>query len=394
MPLPLLLSTILALAPPQQPTLVAILPTQKAIDLLNAGKVGEAMDQLDQAIARDPKDPQPFWIKAQVHRELAKQTRGWAAAWHKECAEESAEAMLDLGLEKEAATNAMMLLQHLRDEERPIPTEPSPAARKAFNEGEAAFAKQDWTAARKGYQQALKESPAFALAALYVGDSYYAEKRMEEAIPWFRTAAGLNPHDPRAWRYMADAQSALGRKKEAEATMIAAVQVFPANRASWQPLAWHRAAEGRRMNRLAFKPGVTVEWDKDGKQQIGVQASPEDPQAQAIWMILAGAILDTITSEINPGQGKVPTDLRTRFQQERFFWEIALKAYAEACQAAKAEPKDRVLRQFLAFQKDGQLDAAIFLLRYREAFRPDYEAWRKAHPGAIQVFLDCYNIRP
>lgn len=394
MPLPLLLPAILALAPPQQPALVAVLPTQKAIDLLNAGKVAEAMDHLNQAIARDPKDPQPFWIKAQVHRELAKQTKGWAAAWHKECAEENAEAMLDLGLEKEAATNAMMLLQHLRDEERPIPAEPSPAAKKAFDEGEAAFGKQDWNAARKGYQQALKESPTFALAALYVGDSYFAEKRMEEAIPWFRTAAGLNPHDPRAWRYMADAQSALGRKKEAEATMIAAVQVFPVNRASWQPLAWHRAAEGRRMTRLAFKPGVTVAWDKDGKQQIGIQSSPEDPQAQTTWMLLASAILDTITLETKSDQGKAPADLHSRFQQERLFWEIGLKAYAEACQTAKTEPKDRILRQFLTFQKDGQLDAALFLLRYREAFRPDYEAWRKAHPGAVQAFLDRYNIRP
>jgi tetratricopeptide (TPR) repeat protein len=394
MPLPFLPPAILALAPPQQPALVAVLPTQKAIDLLNAGKVAEAMDQLDQAIARDPKDPQPFWIKAQVHRELAKQTRGWAAAWHKECAEENAEAMLDLGLEKEAATNAMMLLQHLRDEERPVPAEPSSEARRAFDEGEAAFGKQDWNAARKGYQQALKESPTFALAALYVGDSYFAEKRMEEAIPWFRPAADLNPHDPRAWRYMADAQSALGRKKEAEATMIAAVQVFPANRASWQPLAWHRAAEGRRMTRLAFKPGVTVDWDKDGKQQIGIQASPEDPQAQTIWMLLASAILDTITLETKSDQGKASAGLRSRFQQERLFWEIGLKAYAEACQNAKTEPKDRVLRQFLVFQKDGQLDAAIFLLRYREAFRPDYEAWRKAHPGAVQAFLDRYNIRP
>lgn len=394
MPLPFLLPAILVLAPPQQPALVAVLPTQKAIDLLNAGKVSEAMDQLDQAIARDPKDPQPFWIKAQVHRELAKQTKGWTAAWHKECAEENAEAMLDLGLEKDAAANAMMLLQHLRDDERPVPAEPTPAAKKAFEEGEVAFGKQDWAAARKGYQLALKESPTYALAALYVGDSYYAEKRMEDAIPWFRTAADLNPHDPRAWRYMADAQSALGRKKEAEATMVAAIQVFPANRASWQPLAWHRAAEGRRMNRLAFKPGVTVDWDKDGKQRIGIQASPEDPQAQTTWLLLASAILDTITSETKPGQGKAPADLRSRFQQERFFWEIALKAYAEACQAAKTEPKDRVLRQFLVFQKDGQLDAALFLLRYREAFRPDYEAWRKAHPGAVQAFLDRYNIRP
>jgi len=58
------------------------------------------------------------------------------------------------------------------------------------------------------------------------------------------------------------------------------------------------------------------------------------------------------------------------------------------------EPRDRILRQFLTFQKDGQLDAALFLLRYREAFRPDYESWLKAHPGAAEAFLNKYNLRP
>jgi tetratricopeptide (TPR) repeat protein len=394
MPFPLLVPAILAMAPPQQPAVVPILPTQKALDLLKEGKVGEALGQLDQAIARDPKDPQPLWIKAQVHRELAMQTKGWASAWNRECAEESAEAILELGLNKESMAGALVLLQHLRDDERPAPAEPSALAKKAFDEGEAAFHKQDWSAARAGYEKALKESPGYAVAALYIGDSYFAERRLEESIPWFRKAAGLNPADPRPWRYLADAQAALGRKKEAETTMIEAIQIFPGNRASWQPLAWHRAAEGRHMTRLAFKPGVTVGWDKDGKQTVGIQSSPADPHAQAVWMLLAGSILDTISIEEKPGGEKGGAALRSRFQQERFFWDLALKSYAEACRSANQEPKDRILRQFLKFQQDGQLDAAIFLLRYREAFRPDYEAWRKSSPGAVQAFLDRYNIRP
>ena len=45
MPFPLLAPAILALAPPAMPPMAPILPVQKAIDLLNAGKVGEALDQ-------------------------------------------------------------------------------------------------------------------------------------------------------------------------------------------------------------------------------------------------------------------------------------------------------------------------------------------------------------
>lgn len=397
MPLPFLVPAILALAPPATPPLAQItpiLPTQRAIDLLKDGKVGEALDQLNKAIARDPKDGQPLWIKAQVYRELANQTKGWPAAWYRECAEEAGEAMLEVpGLERNAAANIMAFLQHLRDDERPVPPEPTQAAVKAFNAGEIAFAKGAWVEARAGYGLALKESPTFALAALDMGDTYFSEQRMEEAIQWFRKATELNPAEPRAWRYMADAQVKLGQVKAAEATMISAIRIFPANRTSWRPLAQHRESQGRRMTRLAFTPGVNVGWNKDGSQTIGLNESPSDPQAQNAWFLLSTAILDNI-SVSTTGDTKPEDVLKTRFQQERFYWNVALQAYADGCQKAKVEPKDPVLRQFINFQKDGQLDAAIFLLRYREAFRPDYEAWQKANPAAIEAFLNRYNIRP
>jgi len=397
MPLPFLVPAILALAPPATPPLAQItpiLPTQKALELLKEGKVGDALDQLNKAIARDPKDAEPLWIKAQVYRELANQAKGWPRAWYRECAEEAAERLLDLpNLARNTAGNAMFLLQNLRDDERPAQPEPTQAAIKAFNAAEVAFEKKAWDEARAGYGQALKESPSFALAALDMGDTYFAEHRMEEAIRWFRKATELNSTDPRAWRYLADAQITTGNVKEAEATMISAIRVFPANRASWRPLALHRESQGRRMTRLAFAPGVKVEWNKDGSQTIGLDESPSDPQAQNAWFLLSTSILDTI-SVVATGDTKPDEVLKTRFQQERFYWVVALQAYADGCQKAKVEPKDPILRQFLTFQKDGQLDAAIFLLRYREAFRPDYEAWQKANPEAIETFLNRYNIRP
>lgn len=118
---------------------------------------------------------------------------------------------------------------------------------------------------------------------------------MDEAIRWFRRAAELDPSDPRAWRYMADAQAKAGQTKEAEATMIAAIRVFPANRASWYPLVQLRRSQGHPMSRLRFRPGVTVSWTPEGKQILGLAQEPADPQAQTVWMLLAGAILDEIS---------------------------------------------------------------------------------------------------
>jgi hypothetical protein len=65
-----------------------------------------------------------------------------------------------------------------------------------------------------------------------------------------------------------------------------------------------------------------------------------------------------------------------------------------ATRDAKQPIRDRILAQFLRFKKDGRLDAALFLLQYREAFRPDFEAWKKRNPQAIRAFIVDYGIRP
>jgi hypothetical protein len=37
---------------------------------------------------------------------------------------------------------------------------------------------------------------------------------------------------------------------------------------------------------------------------------------------------------------------------------------------------------------------ALLLLRYKEAFRPDFEAWKKRNPQAIRAFIQDYGLRP
>ena len=47
--------------------------------------------------------------------------------------------------------------------------------------------------------------------------------------------------------------------------------------------------------------------------------------------------------------------------------------------------------QALRFHKAGQLTAAVFRLLYREAYRPDFEAWTKTEPAAIKGFIDTFQ---
>jgi len=112
-------------------------------------------------------------------------------------------------------------------------------------------------------------------------------------------------------------------------------------------------------------------------------------------MVLVASVMDEIAvEEKGSGTGDGGPVLKTRFQQELFIWDLAMTRLEQASQEKKQEPKDRILRQFLQFKREGQLETALFLLRYKEAFRPDFEAWKKKNPGGIAAFINRYGIRP
>ena len=48
----------------------------------------------------------------------------------------------------------------------------------------------------------------------------------------------------------------------------------------------------------------------------------------------------------------------------------------------------------LAFDVAAELEEAIFLLLYKEAYRPDFEAWKTAHPQAIPDFAEKWRLMP
>jgi hypothetical protein len=41
-----------------------------------------------------------------------------------------------------------------------------------------------------------------------------------------------------------------------------------------------------------------------------------------------------------------------------------------------------------------QLETALLLLEYKESYRAEFEAWKKAHPDGIRKFIDTYALQP
>ena len=94
-------------------------------------------------------------------------------------------------------------------------------AQAAMMEGEAAFARRDFAAARDAYKKALRLDPGLYAAALFVGDTYFAEGRLAPARTWFARAVTIDPDQETAHRYLGDAFAKSGQIDEGDADITA-----------------------------------------------------------------------------------------------------------------------------------------------------------------------------
>src|ERR1044071_3499721 len=100
----------------------------------------------------------------------------------------------------------------------------------AMKEGEAAFAKGEFSKALESYQRALLLDPTLYEAALYVGDVYFKTADQIKASEWFARAVAINPDRETAYRYWGDSLMKQGKVTEAGEKFVEAYIAEPYNR--------------------------------------------------------------------------------------------------------------------------------------------------------------------
>ncbi|BDU73193.1 tetratricopeptide repeat protein [Mesoterricola silvestris] len=367
---------------------------EEAVRKFGSGDLNGGLGLLDAAQKAHPRDSKPHWLRAQVLLAIAAKSGPVAAGWYRCRAEDELESVyLAPGGSNDDRSTLQVLLDDLHGRDYPDVGSRHPKAREAFKEAETFFGAKDYAKARTAYARALAQDPGFVLAMLYMGDTYHGDIGDPEALAWYRRAAQAQPNYPRAWRYLSDACIAAGQRREAEEALMARVASHPGNRLLWLKLADLRAQGGRPMRKLDFVPPFVPGWDKDGKLSLKATNHFLDFAGKEIWPVLLAGSLGAVKVEAKSAGQEAPP-VGTPFQREIFFWTAALQALDAEARRTGEPPRDRILGEFLRFRKDGQLEAALFLLRYQEAFRPEFEAWKKAHPGAVQAFIRDYGYRP
>jgi len=75
-------------------------------------------------------------------------------------------------------------------------------------------------------------------------------------------------------------------------------------------------------------------------------------------------------------------------------WKAAMNVADEIAANGGEALTDPGLIAMHTLAKADQLEAALLILRYKESYRPEFEAWKKAHPNGIRKFVDTWGLQP
>jgi tetratricopeptide (TPR) repeat protein len=356
-----------------------------------AGKYKEALDKFEAARKLSPEASSPLSAAAYLLQTLVPGLPEDAAAKARQQAEGLARAALKL------AANDPLAAEVLRMQDDPSATpayKANEAAAKAYAEGEVLFHQGQYEAARAKYREAQLADPKFSSAFLMEGDTYFMEKNWIAAEMLFHKTTQVDPQNAQAWRFLADTQARLGNRAGLEQAALQAVAVQPSQMPSWERLAAVAKIDGKPLTRLQLVRLASVTMDaKTGKATITMAAEFKDAKVEtnsdyAVWLAYAVAQANALGAAAKEKRTLSP------FALEQAGWSTALKVAAELQEKGAPPLASPALLALRGLKTPSDVEAAILLLMYRESYRPEFEAWKKAHPDGIRDFVTAHRLMP
>jgi hypothetical protein len=108
----------------------------------------------------------------------------------------------------------------------------------------------------------------------------------------------------------------------------------------------------------------------------------------AMWQLLAMGQASLKTAAFKKENKLSP------FQIELTAWQQAMRAFDDLAARRGVALADPALLRMQKLYAAGQLEPALLLLQFREAYRPELEAWKTAHPNGVRQFIDTQRLMP
>lgn len=349
------------------------------------GKLADALAKFKEASAAAPTASPPLSAAAHVYTMALPKVKPEQVDVIRKQAEGLARAALKLAPGDPVAQEVLRTLA----DATPSPLHrANAAAETVLLEAELLFSRRQYPQALEKYEQAMRLDPQHAGAWVGAGDCWFMQQQWDKAEAMFRRATAIEPRNGQAWRFLADALFHQRRIADAEAALLSGIAADPSQLPSWTKLASVRSQAGLPLKPLGLRrPAVRI--GADGKAVIEIDEALQKTDTTfdgAMRLGLAAGEATARTATAGPRQSP--------FEIELAAWKLAFTAADEMSEKSGEKPTDPALLAMQRMQRDGQLEPAVFVLLYREAYRPEYERWLAAHPGGVKAFIDRYGLRP
>lgn len=394
--LPRLLSALLLAA--ALPSALAANPCTDACQaLIGEGHALQAQGKFEHAYAKfraageaAPQASLPLSSTAGLLYDLSASAKPAQAEKLRSDARRMANRALELAADDPLAQETLRQL----DDDGPSPLhQPGPALDPARRDAEILFTQRKFDEARKQYEAQMQLDPQYSGAWVGAGDCYFAQGDWVRAEALFRRATEIEPHNAQAWRYLSDALVSQRKFAAAEAALLSGIAADPSQRPNWSKLAAMRAAASLPLKPLALQRGARVTQEAGGKYTIEIEerfGKQMDTPDGAMRLMLAAVEASERADNLDKNKDKP----HSAYDIELDAWRKALQVADELKANTGKDLGDPALRQMQALARDGQLEPAILILLFRQAYRPALDAWRAQHPGGVKAFIDRYGLQP
>jgi tetratricopeptide (TPR) repeat protein len=254
-----------------------------------------------------------------------------------------------------------------------VDTTISDETKEIYEEGDKEFSQENYSAAIKQYQKAIREDSTYYNATLSIGMAYYKQEEWEKAIPWYQKAAKMQPTMLKPHIDMVECYTKLKRWDDAYNACIEGIVVYPSN-SLFESLSDICDRLGKTFNRHWMTR--TYYPNRMNMDQAEVEKEPWSFYRQAKNKMEDYVDEDGIIT-------KTQSMTEQKFL-ESYSWEYMLK---------KDDSDEKEMGFARRMQETGYLDCYVFVSLYHIYFREQYVEFSKNNAERIRTYIKTQLVK-
>ncbi len=368
---------------------------ERAIQLVNEGKCGEALPILEKLAGQIDDDGQIFLGLGICYWFTFEETD---PVKDKAARLKARNALLKAKTLGTSLPETDLILARIAEDGGDRSRSENTEVNKLMDEAIGFFAERKYAEAVVAYEKAATLDPKLYDASLFTGNTYLSMNEHEKAGVWFAKAIAIDPDRETAHRYWADSLWKAGKNKEAQEKFIDAVIAEPYSSAAWRGIIQY--AQGNNITlshpRIKIPVDVSEKGDGDININLGDILGQKKDDGSAAWMMYGISKASWKAGK----DGKLSESFSKAYPNEKTYRESLaedLAAFDMVLSLATSDKKVKKLSPDLAAIKKlkdgGVLGAYILISRVSEGIKADYPKYRAENRDKVRLYITNYIMK-